>query len=162
MRTRHIAVRCRIPPDSEKASSRTPDSVLIRHLSRGFAHGVPTPAYRPDGPAAAGSQQLSPAEAGFSALTRLPCSRLDVHPAAVVSAGAGRLLPYRFTPYPAGSPPGGNALCCSCRHGPMSPPCGEAPDHSLTCCFVRQPCHLDGFRRPPGWESGSSSIRKPG
>src|SRR6185503_10256423 len=97
----------------------TPDSVVCRHLSPREARAAPglagvTRRHRRGGDASE--------RGGRSAAARLPHdepaprtllpigqrSRL----AAGIAAGAGRLLPYPFTPYLCHTAIGGSALCC--------------------------------------------------
>src|SRR5581483_3826602 len=74
------------------ASGRTPDSVPVRHLSRRVMRRLCLlPSCEGNSTAAAGLCPLR-----FTA--HLPCSQLDIHLAADISADAGRLLPCRFAP----------------------------------------------------------------
>lgn len=51
-------------------------------------------------------------------LAHSPCSQLHARLAGDITASAGRLLPYRFSPDPHQQMPitGGNAFCCGCSH----------------------------------------------
>ena len=49
--------------------------------------------------------------------THPPCSQLHARLAGTIAGSAGRLLPYRFTPYPIGL--GGNPFCCGCSQTPV-------------------------------------------
>ncbi len=77
-----------------KGKQLYPRFCFIRHLSRSVSHGDACSDLHRSGIAATGPDPLFPPDPAH-----LPCSRLDIHPAAIVSNDAGSLLHYRFTPY---------------------------------------------------------------
>ncbi len=129
----------------KRAGSCTPDSVpSVICLA---ADAAATPArLAPAGIAATGPNPPLPAEPAH-----LPCSRLDIHLAAVVANDAGRLLPHRFTPdRRASSRPYPSAGILSVAVVVTPPLPMRRPDllfHQATCPDLH-----------PGRESGSSST----
>ena len=137
------------PPDGEAASLRQDRNQCVPSRAHPF-HG-----------ACSGQPWRS---------AHLPCTRLDVHLAAVVSNDAGRLLPCRFAPYPFKASlrlafSGGNSFCCSCRHSPLpSSPCegevrwGEFPD----LLFRQATLPVDfAFSKPPPPRTGRRGSDEP-